>query len=172
MKIRSVSYARSLWTASLGLALFATVATTNAQTALRAVRPVFVRQAAEAPPPPPPATNAPDASGCAPSRKSSGVCFGSQTFTTYVGAAAHCASGGGRLPTLGELVGYRAGPGSNETGIECSSDFDTGSGTLWCVGDHGSISGLALENQAATLSTKSAEFRCVTYLKQPWPSCS
>jgi len=168
MSTQSASRAHLLRTIGLGLVLFATVATTNAQTVLRAVRPVFVQQASETPPPPPPpASNTPDASGCAPSRKSSGVCFGNETFTTYVGAASHCASGGGRLPTLGELVGYRAGPGSSETGIECSSDFDTGSGTLWCVGDHGSISGLALENQAATLSTKSAEFRCVTYLKQP-----
>ncbi len=167
MTIRPASHALSPWTVCLGLALFATVATTSAQTVLRSVRPVFVQHASEGPPPPPPASNTADASGCAPSGKSSGVCFGSETFTTYVGAAAHCASGGGRLPTLGELIGYRAGSGSNETGIECSSDFDTGSGTLWCVGDHGSISGLALENQVATLSTKSAEFRCVTYLKQP-----
>ena len=167
MTVRSAASTHRRWTVGLGLALFATVATSNAQTVLRAIHPVAMQRPAEAPPPPPPASNTPDASGCAPSHKSSGVCFGSQTFTTYVGAAAHCASGGGRLPTLGELVGYRAGPGNNETGIECSSDFDTGSGTLWCVGDHGSISGVALENQAGTLSTKSAEFRCVTYLRQP-----
>lgn len=166
MKIPAHACARGFGAFGLGLALLAAAAATDAQTVLRGVRPMVRQPASEAPPPPPPASTAPDASGCAPSRKSSGVCFGNTTFTTYVGAAGSCASAGGRLPTLGELVAYRAGPGSQETGIECSSDFDTGSGTLWCVGDHGSISGTALENQAATLSTKPAQFRCVTYLKQ------
>ena len=157
---------------ALGFALLTTTVTANAQTTMRVINPALIRQveAPQPPPAPPPSDSSastPDASGCAPNRKSSGLCFANPpSFDTYTSAAASCASYGGRLPTLGELIGYRAGPGDNETGIECSSDFDTGSGTLWCVGDHGAISGVTLENQAATLSKKPAMFRCVKYLKQ------
>jgi len=107
-----------------------------------------------------------DSSGCAPSRKSSGLCFGAPQFLTYTAAAYACSQYGGRLPTLGELVAYRFGPGSAETGIDCSSDWDAGAGTLWCVGNKGAISGVGLQNQAEALSKLPAEFRCVTYLKQ------
>src|SRR5205085_1090635 len=62
--------------------------------------------------------------GCAFNRRSSGLCFGNPQFLTYLAAASACGEAGGRLPTLGELVAYHFGPGSAETGIECSSDWD------------------------------------------------
>jgi hypothetical protein len=102
---------------------------------------------------------------CAFNRRSSGLCFGSPQFLTYLAAASACGEAGGRLPTLGELVAYRFGSGSAETGIDCSSDWDAGAGTLWCVGDKGQVSGTGIPNQAEGLSKVRAEFRCVTYLK-------
>ena len=158
--------ARSCHVLALGLALLATAATVNAQTTMRAINPAIFQKIDTPPPPSDSSASTPDASGCAPNRKSSGVCFGSPQFGTYAASAAYCASYSGRLPTVGELIGYRAGPGYKETGIECSSDFDAGAGTLWCVGDHGQMSGVTLEDQAATLSKKPAMFRCVKYLKQ------
>jgi len=109
-----------------------------------------------------PVTNPIDS--CAFNRRSSGLCFGSPQFLTYAAAASSCGASGGRLPTLGELIAYRFGPGSAETGIECSSDWDAGTQTLWCVGEKGQISGTGIPG-AAGLSSVPAEFRCVTYLK-------
>jgi hypothetical protein len=100
---------------------------------------------------------------CPADRRHSGVCKTPQ-LTTYLGAASSCASAGGRLATLGELSAFRSGPGASEKGIERSSDWDAGSGTLWCVGDKGAISGTALQSQAHALSKLKAELRCVTYL--------
>ena len=127
----------------------------DAQTVMRVMRPVA--QSSGAPQ---------DNSGCPANRRSSGLCFGTPQFLTYMAAAYGCSLSGGRLPTLGELVAYRFGPGNAETGIDCSSDWDAAAGTLWCVGDKGAVSGKGLQNQAEALTKLPAPFRCVTYLKQ------
>jgi hypothetical protein len=102
---------------------------------------------------------------CPANRQSSGLCWGSVRFESDLAASADCAAGGGRIPTLGELVAFRAGPGASETGIECSSNFDMGSGTLWCAGNGGAVSGTTYNPQIDPLEKLPAEFRCVTYLK-------
>ena len=146
--------AHCLAAAFLGGVMAFAATPSDAQSVMRVMRPVA--QPGSAPQ---------DNSGCPANRRSSGLCFGTPQFLTYTAAAYDCSQIGGRLPTLGELVAYRFGPGSAETGIECSSDWDAGTGTLWCVGNKGNISGTGLQNQAEALSKLPAEFRCVTYLK-------
>lgn len=79
-------------------------------------------------------------------------------FGTYFSMAAYCGDSGGRLPTLGELAGFSAR--FNVSDIECSSDFDTGSGTLWCASNNG-VSGVSLSQQVKSLYEVKAQFRCV-----------
>jgi hypothetical protein len=88
-----------------------------------------------------------------------GACWDkSPQFGTYFQMAAYCGDNGGRLPGLGELAGFTAR--FNVSGIECSSDFDTGSGTLWCA-DASGASGKTLSQAVKSLYEIKAEFRCV-----------
>ena len=88
-----------------------------------------------------------------------GACWdASPQMGTYFSMAAYCGDNGGRLPTLGELAGFTAR--FHVSGIECSSDFDTGSGTLWCA-SAGGASGTGLSQQVKSLYEVKAEFRCV-----------
>lgn len=88
-----------------------------------------------------------------------GMCWDkTPTFNTYFSMAGYCGASGGRLPTLGELAGFTAYFGV--TGIECSSDFDAGAGTLWCASSTG-VSGTKLSQQVKSLYEINALFRCV-----------
>lgn len=108
----------------------------------------------------------PSAGGCPMKYQSGGLCWdASPIFKSYLAASTQCAAEGGRLPTLGELSAFRGRWGATETGIECSSNFDMGSATLWCVGDGGAVSGTTYNQQTDPLEKLPAEFRCVTYLK-------
>jgi hypothetical protein len=88
-----------------------------------------------------------------------GMCWDKSTqFGTYFSMAAYCGDNGGRLPTIGELAGFTARFGIS--GIECSSDFDAGAGTLWCASSTG-VSGKSLSQQVKTLYELNSPFRCV-----------
>lgn len=77
---------------------------------------------------------------------------------SYFSMAAYCGDNGGRLATLGELAGFTAR--FKVSGIECSSDFDTGSGSLWCASANGA-SAMGLSQQVKSLYEINAPFRCV-----------
>ncbi len=144
----------------LALALAAQAQTVSAPAAPR-IRLIQPRVATEAPAP----TQAMSAStgsstGCPEYQIAyAGACWDkSPQQGTYFSMAAYCGDNGGRLPTLGELAGFTAR--FNVSGIECSSDFDTGSGTLWCASASGA-SGKSLSQQVKSLYEINALFRCV-----------
>ncbi len=147
------------------LALLAVALATQAQTVsapvvprIRLIQPRVVADA-----PAPATTQAMSASantGCPDTQIAyAGACWDkSPQFGTYFQMAAYCGDNGGRLPMLGELAGFTAR--FNVSGIECSSDFDTGSGTLWCASASGA-SGMGLSQQVKSLYEVNAQFRCV-----------
>ena len=111
-------------------------------------------------PPPTPTTSESASAGCPDYQMAyAGSCWDkSPQFGTYFSIAAHCGDHGGRLPMLGELAGFTAH--FNLSGIECSSDFDSGSGTLWCASNNGA-SGVGLSQQVKSLYEINESFRCV-----------
>ena len=151
----------------LALGLLATAALAQAEETLRAVAPMKIRvlqtpmTAVETTPAPSdtPPSDAPP-SACTDVRiEYAGMCWDKQAqFGTYFSMAAYCGDNGGRLPMIGELAGFTARFAIS--GIECSSDFDAGAGTLWCASSTG-VSGMGLSQQAKSLYEVSAEFRCV-----------
>jgi hypothetical protein len=147
------------------LALGLLAMTASAQTAenLRVVSPAKIRvlqtpATPTATTPSTPSTPTPSACGNF-GTEYAGMCWDKQAqFGTYFSMAAHCGDNGGRLPMLGELAGFMAHFAI--TGIECSSDFDAGAGTLWCASSTG-VSGMGLSQQAKSLYEVKAEFRCL-----------
>jgi hypothetical protein len=122
------------------------------------VEPVQVEPAQPAAAEPTQAMSANTPSPCTDIRlEYAGMCWDkTPTFNTYFSMAGYCGASGGRLPTLGELAGFTAYFGV--TGIECSSDFD--SGTLWCAASTG-VSGKDLSQQVKSLYEVKSLFRCV-----------
>lgn len=155
---------------TLALILLALAVQAQTTDSLRAVSPQKIRviapQAVQVEPAPPAAAEPTQAmsagtpSPCTDIRlEYAGVCWDkTPTFNTYFAMAGHCGSTGGRLPTLGELAGFTAYFGVS--GIECSSDFDAGAGTLWCASSTG-VSGTKLSQQVKSLYEINALFRCV-----------
>lgn len=148
--------------AILALGVLAMAAHAFAAENLRVVSPVKIR-VLQTPTPPTETTPAPSdgaPSACTDtSIEYAGMCWDKQAqFGTYFGMAAYCGDNGGRLPTIGELAGFTARFAI--TGIECSSDFDAGAGTLWCASSTG-VSGTGLDQQVKSLYEVKAEFRCV-----------
>ena len=144
--------------ALLLLAIAVQAQTVSAPAAPR-IRLIQPRVAGEAPAPSQ-AMSAGANSGCPDTQIAyAGACWDkSPQMGTYFSMAAYCGDNGGRLPTLGELAGFTAR--FHVGGIECSSDFDTGSGTLWCASASGA-SGMGLDQQVQSLYEVKAEFRCV-----------
>ena len=96
-----------------------------------------------------------------------GACFDktATVFSSYAGASRACGIANRRLATLSELISLRQKKdvAVHPTDIECSSTWDAGSQTLWCVAQAAdgtaSITGQTLTG--AQLSTVKAMFRCV-----------
>lgn len=149
---------------TLALLLLSLAAQAHAQTtdSLRAIPPQKIRviqpQAVAVDPAQPMSASAP--SPCTDIRTEyAGMCWDKSTqFGTYFSMAAYCGDNGGRLPTIGELAGFTARFAI--TGIECSSDFDAGAGTLWCASSNG-VSGKSLSQQVKSLYELNSPFRCV-----------
>jgi len=147
---------------ALALILLALAADAQTTDGLRAISPQAIRviQQQPAAAEPAQAMSADAPSPCTNIRTEyAGMCWDKTTqFGTYFSTAAHCGDNGGRLPTIGELAGFTARFAIS--GIECSSDFDAGAGTLWCASSNG-VSGIGLSQQVKSLYELNASFRCV-----------
>lgn len=86
-------------------------------------------------------------------------------FSSYAGASRACGIANRRLATLSELISLRQEKDAavHASDIECSSTWDAGSQTLWCVAQAAdgtaSITGSSLSG--SQLNTAKAMFRCV-----------
>ena len=104
-----------------------------------------------------PSADAAPQGGCAPGNRLGQGCVSNPIFTTYLGAALQCS---GHMLSLAEMYAFKhAHPEAK--GIECSSDWNAATGTIYCVDDKGSITGSGLQNQAEGLGKNTLLFRCL-----------
>ena len=110
---------------------------------------------APAPPPPPPTPVSNTGPACSASNRLGNECVSNPIFTTYLGAAMQCS---GHVLSLTEMYAFkRAHPEAK--GIECTSDWNAATGTIYCVDEKGYVSGSGIQNQAEGLGKNPLLFR-------------